>query len=142
MKTKKSTMRELTRTSSVHSILFVMLMGFALVNNAIAQDWKDLDAKTVTTLVDTTLLRASEITIMPGEKGNVHTHPAHYFYALTEAHLVVHYTDGKTERYDVMPGDSGFSNPERPHRTENVGTKPAKFLLVELKEHPYKVSGK
>lgn len=110
------------------------------MNIARAQDWKEMDAKTVTVLADTTLLRAAEVTIMAGEKGKVHSHPAHFFYALTECHLVVHYTDGKQEKYDLKPGDSGFSNPERPHRTENVGIKPAKFLIVELKEHPYKAS--
>jgi len=30
-----------------------------------------------------------------------------------------------------------LGDPERPHVTENVGGKQVKFLLVELKEHPY-----
>ena len=73
----------------------------------------------------------------------MHTHPAHFFYALTECHLIVHYTDGKEERYNMAPGDNGFfSDPERPHWTENIGDKPAKFLLVELAEHPTMPPGK
>lgn len=103
-----------------------------------AQNWKDLDAKAVKTLAESSLVRASEVTIMPGEKGNVHTHPAHFFYALTECHLIVYYTDGKQARYDLLPGECGAEGPERPHQTENAWDKPAKFLIVELKEHPYK----
>jgi quercetin dioxygenase-like cupin family protein len=117
-----------------------IIIGFILSFSTISygQDWSKLDAKTVKKLVDTTLLRASEITIMPGEKGEVHTHAAHFFYALTDGKLIVHYTDGTNETYDLHIGDYGYSDPERPHWTENAGTMPVKFLIVELKEHPYK----
>ena len=127
-----------TKVFPAKAAIILALSLFAL--NARAQNWKDLDAKTVKTLADTTLVRASEVTIMPGEKGKVHSHPAHFFYALTECHLTVHYTDGKEEKYDLQPGDNGFSNPERPHWTENTGSKACKFLIVELKEHPYQAN--
>jgi mannose-6-phosphate isomerase-like protein (cupin superfamily) len=38
---------------------------------------------------------------------------------------------------ELKAGDSGFGSPEKPHQTENIGNKTVKFLLVELKEHPY-----
>ena len=117
--------------------LTVVLSGITYLS---AQNWIDLDAKLVKTLAESELLRASEVTMMPGEKGKVHTHPAHFFYALTDCHLIVHYSDGKEEKYDLAPGDNGYSVPERPHWTENTGDKPAKFLIVELKEHPYKAT--
>lgn len=117
--------------------LSATLVTICFTLGAHAQNWKDLDAKTVKTLADTDLVRASKVTIMAGEKGSVHTHPAHFFYALTDCKLIVHYTDGKEERYDLHPGDNGYSDPERPHWTENIGAKPARFLIVELKEHPY-----
>lgn len=119
--------------------MFVVVMLFCL-SATYSQNWKELDAKTVKTLAESPLIRASEVTIMPGEKGSMHTHPAHYFYALTECHLVIYYADGKQTKYDLLPGDSGAEAPERPHQTENVGDKPAKFLIVELKEHPYKAA--
>ncbi|HMC97722.1 MAG TPA: cupin domain-containing protein [Flavobacteriales bacterium] len=127
-------MKKTLRISATLVALFFTLAG------AHAQNWKDLDARTVKTLADTALVRASEVTILPGEKGSVHTHPAHFFYALTDCKLIVHYTDGKEERYDLHPGDNGYSNAERQHWTENVGTKPARFLIVELKEHPYETA--
>jgi quercetin dioxygenase-like cupin family protein len=129
------------RKSILTTALATCSVAFTLLNPAIAQNWKELDAKSVITLADNQLVRASEVTIMVGEKGSVHTHPAHFFYALTECHLVVHYTDGKEEKYDLSPGDSGYADPERPHWTENTGDKPAKFLIVELMEHPYRASG-
>lgn len=125
------------QTKQMLKITATFVVLFFSLSCALAQDWKDLDAKTVKTLADTALVRASEVTIAPGEKGSVHTHPAHFFYALTDCKLIIHYTDGKEEKYDLHPGDNGYSNPERPHWTENVGDKPARFLIVELKEHPY-----
>lgn len=111
---------------------------FTSASNLAAQDWKKSNPEMNTILVDTTLVRAMVVTIDPGQKSDTHSHPANFFYALTDGKLVVHYTDGKDETYDLKAGDSGFGEPERPHVTENVGGKPVKFLLVELKEHPYK----
>ena len=110
---------------------------FACLQSGLAQDWVKKDAKAIKMLADTSYVRAMEVTINHGDKGSVHTHPAHFFYALTDGKLIVHYADGKDEEYDIKAGDSGFSYPERPHWTENPGDKPVKFLLVELKEHPY-----
>jgi uncharacterized RmlC-like cupin family protein len=113
---------------------------FFIVGGASAQTWNALDSKSVKTLADNKLVLASEVTLMPGGKEVTHTHSAHFFYALTECHLIVHYTDGTEQKYDLAVGDNGYSDPERPHWTENVGTKTAKFLIVELKEHPYKAT--
>lgn len=89
-------------------------------------------------LVDTTLITAAEITLEPGQKTDVHTHPAHFLYALTGGQLTVTMTNGKTEVIDLTPGFSGFSSPEGPHSTQNTGKTTVKFIIVELKEHPYK----
>jgi quercetin dioxygenase-like cupin family protein len=103
-----------------------------------AQDMKKAESKIINVLIDTTLIRTAEITLAPGQKTDAHTHPAHFLYALTECKLKVFFTDGQIVDYDLKPGDSGYGDPERPHQTQNMGNKPAKFLLVELKEHPYK----
>jgi oxalate decarboxylase/phosphoglucose isomerase-like protein (cupin superfamily) len=41
------------------------------------------------------------------------------------------------ETLELKAGDFGYGNPEKPHQTENIGDKTLRFLLVELKEHPY-----
>ncbi|MBI4429448.1 MAG: cupin domain-containing protein [Ignavibacteriales bacterium] len=120
--------------------LVLTLAGILLISTTRlhAQDWKKTNPQVNAVVLDTTLVRAMVVTIGPGKKSEAHTHPANFFYALTDGKLVVHYTDGKDETYDLKAGDAGFGDPERPHVTENVGSKEVKFLLVELKEHPYK----
>lgn len=117
----------------IGGVLILYLLSF----NATAQEWKNVNPKMNHILADTTLLRATEITLEPGEKSDMHTHPAHFFYALTNGKLTVHYKEGSEESFDLKPGMSGVSAPERPHVTENTGSTTVKFLLVELKEHPY-----
>ncbi len=116
----------------------LMVIAFTVVT--FAQDRGKTDPKMIKVLVDTTLIRAVEVTLAPGEKSNEHTHPAHFFYMLTDGKLKVHFTDGETEEFVLKAGESGFFDPEDPHVTENAGDKTLKFLLVELKEHPYKAS--
>jgi quercetin dioxygenase-like cupin family protein len=113
--------------------IFILISG-----SLMAQDWVKIDPAMNQILADTTLLRATVATIEPGKVSGLHTHWAFYFYALTDCRLKVYYEDGQTEVLELKAGDSGYGNPEKPHRTENMGDKTAKFLLVELKEHPYK----
>jgi len=116
--------------------LAIILIIIASVN-LYSQDWAKVNPEQNIILSDTTLLRATIATIEPGAKSLVHTHPASFFYALTDCKLKVYYTDGQIESFDLKAGEYGYGNPEKPHQTENVGTKTMKFLLVELKEHPY-----
>jgi oxalate decarboxylase/phosphoglucose isomerase-like protein (cupin superfamily) len=67
----------------------------------------------------------------------MHTHSAGFFYAITDLKLKVYYADGQVEVMEVPAGQGAYVNPEKQHQTENIGNKTAKFLLVELKEHPY-----
>jgi quercetin dioxygenase-like cupin family protein len=120
----------------------MIMVLFLSSYNAEAQDWKNVNPKMNHILADTTFLRGTLVTLEPGEKSDWHTHPAHFFYALTEGKMVVHYKDGTKEEYNMKPGDSGMSGPERPHMTENTGKTTIKFLIVELKEHPYKSTEK
>jgi len=115
---------------------------FLTAFNAGAQDLKNVNPKMSHVLADTTFLKAIEVTLAPGEKTDMHTHPAHFLYGLTEGKLMVHHKDGKNEPYNLKPGFSGVSGPEGPHVTENVGKTTVKFLLVELKDYPYKDTGK
>lgn len=117
------------------SLLFLVIT-FA-VGSLYAQDWAKLNPEMNIILVDTTLLRATIATIEPGAKSQLHTHPASFVYALTDCSLKVYYADGDIETVDIKAGDNAYGDPEKPHQTENIGKKTAKFLLIELKEHPY-----
>lgn len=126
------------------AIFNIMVVGvfplFTSISNVSAQNMNDINSNMKKVLVDTTLVNAYEFTILPGQKTVLHSHPAHFFYAQSDGKLIIHYADGTDAPFEFKAGDSGFSSPERPHITENVGDKPVKFILVELKEHPYIVS--
>ena len=118
-------------------INLAILTLFLSSGSIFTQDWAKVNPEMNNVLTDTTLLRATIATLEPGKKSEFHTHPASYFYALTDCKLKVYYSDGQSEILEVKAGDSGYGDPEKPHQTENVGGKTAKFLLIELKEHPY-----
>ena len=67
--------------------IFIFLLNSS---NLQAQDWKKVNSDAVKMLTDTTFLKAYEITLKPGEKSSMHSHPNHFFYALTPSKLLVH----------------------------------------------------
>jgi mannose-6-phosphate isomerase-like protein (cupin superfamily) len=119
---------------------FAVITFILSAGNLFAQEWSSLNPEMTQILADTNLVKAYVAVIEPGKKSLVHTHSASFFYALTDCKLKVYYTDGQVETLDIKAGEGGYGNPEKPHQTENVGDKTAKFLLVELKEHPYSTS--
>lgn len=123
--------------------LVILFMGgvfllFAATSKLAAQGFDEVSPKMNKVLADNNLVHALEVTMTPGEKSEMHSHPAHFYYALTDGKLIVHYADGKKDEFQLKAGDSGYSDPERPHIAENGGDKVLKFLVIELKEHPYK----
>src|SRR5262245_13996188 len=119
------------------ALLAAVAAGLITMSGTSAQSWTKVDPKITSLLVDTSNVHAYNATLSPGQKSVSHTHPAHFFYALTDCKLKVTYSDGEVEMWDVKAGEGGYANPERPHVTENTGTAVCRFLLVELKEHPY-----
>jgi mannose-6-phosphate isomerase-like protein (cupin superfamily) len=111
---------------------------FFCVTSSSAQEFMKTDAKIIKVLADTTYMTAMEVTFPPGYKTALHTHAAQFIYALTDGTLSVTHADGKTEEFSLKVGDSMGAPPEGPHMTTNPGKKPVKFILVEMKEHPYK----
>jgi mannose-6-phosphate isomerase-like protein (cupin superfamily) len=121
------------------AFLFSGIIIFSLTTfNVWSQDMKNMNSKINEVLVDTTFLKATIVTLEPGQKTDLHTHPAYFAYALSEGKMAVHYKDGTNESVELKPGMAMASGPEKPHVTENTGTTTVKFLMVELKDHPYK----
>jgi quercetin dioxygenase-like cupin family protein len=118
------------------------LFLFITITGVSAQEFMKTDAKIIKVLSDTTYMTAMEVTFPAGYKTNVHSHPAHFVYALTDGTLSVAYTDGKKEEFSFKAGESFSSVPERPHMTTNAGKTPIKFILVEFKDQPYKTAMK
>ena len=127
------------KLSIIFGGIFILILSSF---NATAQDWEEVNPKMIHILADNTFLKAYEVTLEPGEKSGMHTHSASFIYNLTDGKLKVHYKDGKEELSDLKPGDTGAYDPDPPHVTENVGSTTVKYLMVELKEHPYKAPKK
>jgi quercetin dioxygenase-like cupin family protein len=116
----------------------VMVMLTLSTSGAWAQNKNNMNPKVNEVLADTTFLKAYITSLEPGQKTDLHNHPAYFAYALTGGKLTVHYSDGTNETIELKPGMGMASGPEKPHLTENSGTSTVRFMVVELKEHPYK----
>lgn len=117
----------------------LIALFFILISSGLfAQEWAKVNPEMNVILADTTYMRSTMAVMEPGVKSGLHDHPAHFFYALTDCKLKVYYEDGQVQILDFKAGDAGYGAPEKPHRTENIGSETARFLLVELKEHPYR----
>ena len=103
-----------------------------------SQSWTKVNPEMTAIFADTNLVLAYVASIEPGKKSEMHTHAASFLFTLTDCKLKVYYEDGQIETYDIKAGEGMYAAPEKPYRTENIGDKTAKYLLVELKEHPFK----
>jgi quercetin dioxygenase-like cupin family protein len=95
------------------------------------------DATMFKLLADTSFTSIAEVTFMPGQKSNTHTHSTQFVYALTDGALTVHYASGDVQQIELKAGDHFLAPADGPHWTENTGKKPVKFLLVEFNDYPY-----
>ena len=117
-------------------IILASLFGLTTVTLS-AQMMAEHAAITHKTLVDNDAILATEINFPPGVRTDMHTHPAHFVYALTSGKLVVTWENGESETIELRAGDSAYFEPEGPHTSINPGTDPVKILLVEFKDKPY-----
>jgi mannose-6-phosphate isomerase-like protein (cupin superfamily) len=135
---KRKPNKKIFKHNTMKNLLVVLaLISISVPGRLLAQDWARVNPEMNNILTDTTLLRATVATIEPGVKSELHSHPASFFYALTDGKIKVHYADGQIETFELKAGEYGYGDPEKPHQTENIGEKTIKFLLIELKEHPY-----
>ena len=118
------------------SLTAVFMFLFAN-NNISAQKAGSYDPSAQKVLVDNDYITAVEVTFEPGKMTPMHTHPAHFIYALTSGSLLVTMENGETQTFELKAGDSAYFDPEGPHRTVNNGKQTAKILLVEFKDKPY-----
>jgi len=115
----------------------VTILLFFVMTDLTAQSFVNTDPAFNKVLVDNDKITAIEVTFEPGKKTSVHTHPAHFFYAMTPGKLSITMANGETQAFEMKAGDSGYFPPEGPHSTVNTGKQTVKILLVELKDQPY-----
>jgi len=119
--------------------LIPAILGAAILGAvpASAQDWLSVGGGAKKVLLDNAQVRVVELTLAPGHKEPVHTHPANFAYVLTPGKVRVSYVGGETAEMEAKRGQVIWSDPEGPHTLENLSAKSIKAVVVELKEHPY-----
>ena len=117
-------------------ILVFLLVATAFTNSdasvAPAQDAAKVNAKYITVKLDNPRVRVFEVTVKPGEKEAVHSHPASVFYVLEGGKVRNHAPDGTTAEAELRAGEVLYRDPLT-HWAENIGNTTVRLVLVELK---------
>jgi quercetin dioxygenase-like cupin family protein len=107
----------------------LMLAGYRV---APAQDPAVVNAKLVQVKLENSHVRVLESILQPGDKEQLHSHPAYVTYVVAGGKIRNHLADGKTTEAELKTGDVLYRDPLT-HWAENIGTTPVHVILVELK---------
>ena len=77
-------------------------------------------------------VRVIEGVLEPGDKEQMHSHPAFVVYLISGGRIRNNFADGKVAETELKTGDVLYREPQT-HWVENVGTTTLHFLLLELK---------
>ena len=117
-------------------ILVLLLLATAFTSSEAsvtpAQDPAKVNAKFITVKIDNPRVRVFEVTVKPGEKEAVHSHPASVFYVLEGGKVRNHASDGTASEAELRAGEVLYREPLT-HWAENVGNTTVRLVLVELK---------
>ena len=123
-------MNTLARSSMARLLAGVCLLGFVVLVSA--QDLAKTAPKQTKVTLDNDRVRVIEITLKPGEKTGMHSHPPHVLYFATGGKLRTSFSDGKSTETEVKPGATQWVEPVT-HNNENIGTTECHSILVEVK---------
>ena len=77
-------------------------------------------------------VRVIEGELQPGDKEQMHSHPAFVTYVIAGSKIRNNFADGKKIEAELKTGDVLYREPQT-HWVENIGTTTLHFLVVELK---------
>lgn len=98
-----------------------------------AQDMVKVAPKNCKVVLENDQVRVIRVVLKPGEKVEMHSHPANIVYFLTGGKAKYTSPDGKTEERESRAGQAVWSEAAT-HATENVGTTESRVLVIELKK--------
>jgi beta-alanine degradation protein BauB len=116
-------------SASLIGVLAVLAAG----GLASAQDPAVVNAKTIQVKLENNRVRVLEAVIKPGDKEQLHSHPAYVIHVLAGGRVRSHATDGKATEYELVTGETLYRDPVT-HWAENIGTTTIHLILVELKD--------
>jgi len=109
------------------------LVALAVGTVAVAQDPAVVNAKTIQVELENDRVRVLEAVIKPGDKEQLHSHPAYVIHVLAGGRVRSHGTDGKATEWEFVTGETLYRDPVT-HWAENIGTTTIHLILVELKD--------
>lgn len=115
----------------------VWLTGIAVLvlfghSGVAAQDPAVVNAKTIKVKLENDRVRVLEATLKPGDKEQVHSHPASIIFVVSGGTIRNHAADGTTKETTYVAGDAIYREPLT-HWAENIGTTTIHLMVVELK---------
>lgn len=97
-----------------------------------SQDPLVVNSKTIALKLENARVRVLEAMLKPGDKEQVHSHPAYVIYVIEGGKVRTHGVDGSVVEADFKTGDVIYREPVT-HWAENIGKTTIRLELVELK---------
>jgi len=91
-----------------------------------------VNAKTVHVKMENARVRVLEAVLQPGDKEQLHSHPAYVIYVIAGGKTRNHTADGNATDTEFVAGDVIYREPLT-HWAENIGSTTIRLILVELK---------
>ncbi|MBI2486696.1 MAG: cytoplasmic protein [Deltaproteobacteria bacterium] len=124
----------------VIGILAISILVF-VTKTATAQDVVQAAPEQFKVLLENEHVRVLEFRMKPGDKQEMHTHPATVHIELTPTKVKIINPDGKALEVEGKQGEALWVGPVK-HTVENIGNNEIHGYIVELKEIPYETKGK
>ena len=80
-------------------------------------------------------VRVIEGVLQPGDREQMHSHPAFVTYIVAGSKVRNHFADGTVVETELKTGDALWRDPQT-HWIENIGTTTLHFIVMELKTRP------
>jgi len=118
-------------------IVVAALLATAFIRSDVAltrstQDPLVVNSKTIALKLENARVRVLEATLKPGDKENLHSHPAYVIYVIEGGKVRTHGVDGSVVEAEFKTGDVIYREPVT-HWAENIGKTTIRLELVELK---------
>lgn len=116
-----------------------VLLLVALAAQAPAQDPVVVNPKTVRVTLENERVRVLEAVLQPGDREQLHSHPASVYYVVEGGRVRNHAADGTVTESEVVAGQVVYREPVT-HWAENIGTTTLRIVLIELRDPPERAS--
>jgi beta-alanine degradation protein BauB len=116
---------------NIFKTLLAVIMISILSYPAFSQDVTKADPAHTNVLLDTLNVKTYLVTLLPGDKVPVHSHPVYMTYFLTGGKMS-QTENGKTTTKEIKPGTRSMHPQQGPHSAENTGTTDLSFIVVEI----------